>query len=101
MNSSLACYNKNEITLDDALSVDEEAEVGAVVQIEETPDNFGRIAAQTTKQVILQRIREAERDALYGVYSEREGEIVNGLNGERESAGLPLRNGWRKDPFAR
>lgn len=70
--------DKNEIALDNALAVDEEAELGAVVQVEETPENFGRIAAQTTKQVILQRIREAERDALFGVYSEREGEIVNG-----------------------
>ena len=70
--------SKNEISLDDAQLADPEAQLGGVVYIEETPDNFGRIAAQTTKQVILQRIREAERDALYNVYSEREGEIVNG-----------------------
>lgn len=70
--------DKNEILLDDALKYDSEAELGGVVQIEEKPDNFGRIAAQTTKQVILQRIREAERDALYNVYAEREGEVVNG-----------------------
>ena len=68
----------NEISLEAALTADPEAELGGVVHVEETPDNFGRIAAQTTKQVILQRIREAERDALYNVYSEREGEIVNG-----------------------
>lgn len=69
---------KNEILPEHAQVIDPEADVGSVVQIEDTPDSFGRIAAQTTKQVILQRIREAERDALYKVYAEREGEIVNG-----------------------
>ncbi len=49
-----------------------------MVSVESMPGNFGRIAAQTAKQVILQRIREAERDALYNAYAEREGEIVSG-----------------------
>ena len=70
--------DKNEILLDEAKRIDPDAELGSVIQVENMPENFGRIAAQTTKQVILQRIREAERDALYNVYSEREGEIVNG-----------------------
>ncbi len=52
--------------------------VGDVVREERTPKNFGRIAAQTAKQVILQRIREAERDKLYYDYASREGEIVHG-----------------------
>jgi len=69
---------KNEILLADAQKIDPEASVGDVVQVENTPASFGRIAAQTTKQVILQRIREAEREALYRTYAEREGEIVNG-----------------------
>ena len=69
---------KNEITLDDARQIDPEATLEDVVQVESTPSNFGRIAAQTTKQVILQRIREAEREALYKTYVEREGEIING-----------------------
>ena len=69
---------KNEISLEDALQVNTRATVGGIVSIESTPANFGRIAAQTAKQVILQRIREAERDALYNTYAEREGEIVNG-----------------------
>ncbi len=68
----------NEISLQDALTVNERAQVGGLVSIDSTPANFGRIAAQTAKQVILQRIREAERDALYQTYAEREGEIVNG-----------------------
>jgi N utilization substance protein A len=67
-----------EISLDEAKSYDPMAEIGGQVSIESTPDNFGRIAAQTAKQVVLQRIREAERDALYTSFHEREGEIVQG-----------------------
>lgn len=67
-----------EITLDEARALDPMAEVGGQVEIESTPDNFGRIAAQTAKQVVLQRIREAERDALYTTFHERESEIVQG-----------------------
>ncbi len=67
-----------EISLADARTYDPMAQVGGTIEIEATPDDFGRIAAQTAKQVILQRIREAERDALYSSYAEREGEIVHG-----------------------
>lgn len=70
--------DNNEIALHEALDLDEYATVGALLSIESTPKNFGRIAAQTAKQVILQRIREAERDALYRAYVDREGEIING-----------------------
>ncbi len=70
--------DKNEIGLDDARQIDPEAALEDVVQVESTPSDFGRIATQTTKQVILQRIREAEREALYKTYVEREGEIING-----------------------
>ncbi len=69
---------RTEITLVEAKTVDPMAQIGGTIQIEATPDDFGRIAAQTAKQVILQRIREAERDALYSSYAEREGEIVHG-----------------------
>jgi N utilization substance protein A len=68
-----------EINLADAKAHDPMAQVGGTVQIEATPDDFGRIAAQTAKQVILQRIREAERDALYSKFAGREGEIVHGM----------------------
>lgn len=67
-----------EISLPEAKTFDPMAQVGGTIQIEATPDDFGRIAAQTAKQVILQRIREAERDALYSSYADREGEIVHG-----------------------
>ncbi|GAB4444595.1 MAG: hypothetical protein Fur0044_40860 [Anaerolineae bacterium] len=70
---------RNEISLDQAKTINPRAKVGELISIDSTPDDdFGRIAAQTAKQVILQRIREAERDALYNTYAEREGEIVNG-----------------------
>jgi N utilization substance protein A len=69
-----------------------EAELGEMVMMESTPDNFGRIAAQTAKQVILQRIREAEREKLYEDFSAREGEIVNGtvqsVTGQNITIGL-------------
>jgi N utilization substance protein A len=70
--------NKAQITLDEARRYEAEVNIGDVIHIETTPADFGRIAAQTAKQVILQRIREAERDSLYNSYAEREGEIING-----------------------
>jgi N utilization substance protein A len=73
-----AIDDKIHITLEEARRYNPEADIGDVVHIETTPADFGRIAAQTAKQVILQRIREAERDSLYNSYAEREGEIING-----------------------
>jgi N utilization substance protein A len=68
-----------EISLPEAKRINEDAELGELVMIETAPpQRFGRIAAQTAKQVILQRIREAERDALFHSYAEREGELING-----------------------
>lgn len=67
-----------EISLEEARTQDPMSQVGGAIQIETTPSDFGRIAAQTAKQVVLQRIREAERDTLYALYSSREGEVVLG-----------------------
>ena len=67
-----------QISLAEARRLDAMAEIGGTIQVESTPQNFGRIAAQTAKQVVLQRIREAERDALFGEFQEREGEMVTG-----------------------
>src|SRR5918999_388128 len=62
------------------IEVDEETEeVTVLKEWEDTPADFGRIAAQTAKQVILQRLREAERDLTFGEYSGREGDIVTGI----------------------
>lgn len=67
-----------EIAWEEARRIKPDANVGEVVLVDITPRDFGRIAAQTARQVILQRIREAERDSLYHAYADREGEIVNG-----------------------
>ena len=69
---------QGEITPEDAQQYKSGADVGDTVTYEVTPEDFGRIAAQTAKQVILQRIREAEREQTYVTYAEREGEIVQG-----------------------
>ena len=70
--------SEQEIALEDARAIQSNAEVGGVLMIENTPRDFGRIAAQNAKQIILQRIREAERDARYTHYVQQEGEIVHG-----------------------
>jgi len=67
-----------EIDLASARAIDPKAEVGGFVLVEREPIDFGRIAAQTAKQVILQRIHEAERDAVYESYRQREGELITG-----------------------
>ncbi len=55
------------------------AQVGEQIRIERTPDNFGRIAAQTAKQVVLQQIRDYERDTVYEEFADRQGEVINGI----------------------
>lgn len=65
-------------TLAEAKKIDKNAEVGEQIEIAlESKSEFGRIAAQTAKQVIVQRFREAERDMLFGEYKEKEGKIIN------------------------
>jgi N utilization substance protein A len=68
-----------EVALEIARKIDPQVSPNETVMVESTPKDFGRIAAQTAKQVILQRIREAEREALYEDYIGREGEIINGV----------------------
>ena len=67
-----------EVTLEKARFYDPEAEIGdmVMVQVEHTTKKFGRIAAQTAKQVILQKIREAERNAIYDEFAGKEGELI-------------------------
>lgn len=69
---------KTQISLEEARQISPAAQIGDTVSIESTPKDFGRIAAQTAKQVILQRIREAERDALFSSFADSEGEIAHG-----------------------
>ena len=70
---------KTQISLEDAHQIDVKLNVGDTVHKELMPKNFGRIAAQTAKQVIVQRIREASRDVIFNEFSEKKGEIVSGI----------------------
>ena len=67
-----------EVSLEDALEINKAYEVGDTIRFEVTPRDFGRIAAQTAKQVIMQRVREEERQMIYDQYSKYENEIVSG-----------------------
>lgn len=70
---------ERDITLEDAKKENKDAELGGEIETElEEKSDYGRIAAQTAKQVIIQRIREAERTAMFKEYKEKEGEVVNG-----------------------
>lgn len=66
-----------EIMLEQAREIDPAAEVGSEIRIQKSTDLLGRISAQTAKQVILQKVREAERETMYREYSGRVGELVN------------------------
>src|SRR5690554_1887615 len=68
---------RTEITLEKARKLYPDVKLGDVVKVESNPDDFGRIAAQTAKQVILQRIREAERDTVFENFAHRVGEVIN------------------------
>jgi len=68
-----------EISVEEARKIDPRYEAGDVVEFEVTPENFGRIAAQTAKQVVVQRIREAERNIIYEEFASREGDIITGV----------------------
>lgn len=93
--SRAAVYTRKEVveTVDnphtqmgreEAQKLDDTIQLGDVLDIEVTPEDFGRIAAQTAKQVVVQRIREAERDILFDEYNDRAGEIITGSISRRE-----------------
>lgn len=67
-----------QITLTEAKEINRNYQVGDVVKLEITPKNFGRIAAQTAKQVVIQRIKDAERDVIFDEFINRENEIITG-----------------------
>lgn len=83
---------QTEVTLEIAREYDPEVQLGDTLMVEDTPSGFGRIAAQTAKQVILQRMREAERDAQFEEYKDRVGDLVTGTvqsdNGDVVTVGL-------------
>ncbi|WP_062105041.1 transcription termination factor NusA [Bacillus niameyensis] len=68
-----------EISLDDAKGIHPAYETGDIVELEVTPKDFGRIAAQTAKQVVTQRVREAERGIIYSEFIDREDDIMTGI----------------------
>jgi N utilization substance protein A len=76
-----------EISLEEAQTIRPEATVGSVIEVQHDIDDFGRIAAQTAKQVIIQKVREAERDMVYRDFKDRQGELVNGLVARIEREG--------------
>ena len=69
---------KHEITVEDAKKIDPSYEAGDMLRIDVTPKNFGRVAAQTAKQVMIQKLREAERGSIYDEFSGREGDVITG-----------------------
>ncbi|KKU52764.1 MAG: NusA antitermination factor [Candidatus Moranbacteria bacterium GW2011_GWE2_47_10] len=73
-------YNpERDITVEDAKKLKKGAKIGDIIEMElESKDDYGRVAAQTAKQVIIQRIREAERESMFSEYKEKEGEVVSG-----------------------
>jgi len=68
-----------EISLEESKKIDDKYELGDTVMLEVTPKNFGRIAAQTAKQVVIQRIKDAEREVIYNEFINRENEIITGM----------------------
>lgn len=86
---------RTEVSLEEARKVDEDAAIGGMVVVESTPKDFGRVAAQTARQVIQQRIREAERDAQLEHFSNQLGEIVSGVvqavNSQAVTLGLEMK----------
>ncbi len=68
-----------QISLEDASKRDKTKEIGDTFDTEVTPDNFGRVAAATAKQVVVQKIREAERNSLIEEFESKQGELVSGI----------------------
>lgn len=70
---------RQEITLEEARAINPQYEPGDILEVEVTPKDFGRIAAQTAKQVVTQRVREAERGIVYSEFIDREDDIMTGI----------------------
>lgn len=77
-----------EISLEAAKLINKRSKVGGEIKLEVTPKNFGRIAASAGKQIIIQRLREAEHDLVYTQYSDKQGEIVIGVVQRTDKMGM-------------
>jgi len=85
--------DRTEVSLEDALKQKPDAVLGDCIMVDVTPKDFGRIAAQNAKQIIVQKLREAERDFQYNQFIEREGEIVRGMVQSVSGAGVVVNLG--------
>lgn len=87
--------SRTEVLLEDARKVNPEAEIGDLVMVESTPENFGRVAAQTARQGIQQKIRDAEKSAQFEFFGRQVGEIISGVvqavNSRQATIGLDLK----------
>ena len=99
-----------EIDLEDARAIDAQAEIGAVIEEQLDFSDFGRNAIQTAKQILIQRVREVERERIYNEFSGRVGQIESGtvqqisrgdivLNMGRAEAAIPLREQIRRERY--
>lgn len=99
-----------QVSLDEAKKIDPESEVGDSLGIKMDTDGLGRIAAQSAKQVIVQRLRDAERDVVYDDFKDRRGEIIHGIvqrfdkgalivNLGRTEAELPVKEQIPREPY--
>ncbi len=79
-----------EVTLEEARKADPDAQLGDLVMVDSTPEDFGRVAAQTARQVIQQKIRDAENDAQIEYYEKQLGEIISGVVQAANSSGLTI-----------
>jgi transcription termination/antitermination protein NusA len=79
--------DSTEVSLEEAREIQPHASLGETIEIVHEMDDFGRIAAQTAKQVIIQKVREAERDIVYRDFKDRQGELVNGIVSRIEREG--------------
>lgn len=78
----------SEISLEDAKKINAKLSLGDTCEVNMMPKTFGRIAAQTAKQVVVQRIREAERNIIFNEYSEKKGDLISGLVQRVERSGV-------------
>ena len=91
----------NQISLEDALKIRSDYRMGDIAEIDVTPTGFLRTAAQTAKQVIMQRIREAEQGKIYDEYSEKENEILTAIVQRVEPKGVYVELGRTEGIYAR
>ena len=92
---------EKQISLEEALQMDPETEVGDELGVRMDTDTLGRIAAQSAKQVIIQKMKDAEREVVYEEFKGRKGDIVNGIVQRADKSGVIVNLGQAEADFAR